>query len=70
VDISNYKKRAKMEEVAKHIPRQDAKWLGQLLSRLSDRQIRDCFRAAGYLPEEVEGYSEKIHERIAALNEL
>jgi len=28
-------------------PRADAKWVGQLLSQLSPRQIRDAFRAAG-----------------------
>jgi hypothetical protein len=59
-----------MENVTKHIPRADAKWLGQLLGQLSEEQIRDCFRAAGYTPDEVAGYSKEVQKRIAALNAL
>jgi hypothetical protein len=70
VNVSNYENRSRMENVTKHIPRSDAKWLGQLLSQLSEEQIRDCFRAAGYTPEEVDGYSKEVQERIAALNAL
>jgi len=70
INISNYRKRTKMEKLAKHIPRSHAKWVGWLLSQLSDEQIRDCFRSAGYLPEEVEGYTEVVKKRIAALNAL
>jgi len=54
----------------KDIPRADAKWLGQLLSKLSAEQIRDCFRAAGYSPQEVEGYTKAVQARISALNQL
>ena len=39
-----------MEKITRHIPRADAKWLGQRLSLLTDDQIRDGFRAAGYAP--------------------
>ena len=70
VDVPNYHERTKMENVTKHIPRADAKWLGQLLGQLSEEQIRDCFRAAGYTPDEVEGYSKEVQKRIAALNAL
>ena len=70
INISNYRKRTKMENLAKHIPRSHAKWVGWLLSQLSDEQIRDCFRSAGYLPEEVQGYTEAVKKRIAALNAL
>lgn len=70
VDIPNYEKRTKMEDVTKHIPLADAKWLGQLLGKLSKEQIRDCFRAAGYSSEEIEGYSLEVEKRIAALNAL
>ena len=45
--VSNYRERTRMEKITKHIPRADAKWLGQRLSRLTDSQIRDGFRAAG-----------------------
>jgi len=70
VDVPNYHKRTEMENVTKHIPREDAKWLGHLLGQLSDEQIRDCFRAAGYSPDEVGGYSKEVQARIAALNAL
>jgi hypothetical protein len=54
----------------KKIPREDAKWIGQLLSRLSPRQIRSAFEAAGYSPAEVEGFSRVIETRIDQLGEL
>lgn len=69
-DAPNYESRAKMEKVTKHIPQADAKWLGERLSHLSDEQIRDCFRTAGYTREEVEEYTQVIKDRIAALNAL
>jgi hypothetical protein len=59
-----------MQDVAKHIPRTHAKWLGRLLGQLSAGQIRDCFRAAGYSREEVEGFAKVVQERIADLNRL
>ena len=34
--------------IGQHIPRSDAKWVGQLLAQLSPDQIGDAFRAAGY----------------------
>ncbi|MDQ3802738.1 MAG: hypothetical protein M3416_02650 [Acidobacteriota bacterium] len=45
----------------------DARWLGAILSRLSDRQIQDAFRAANYGPEEVRLLSAEVRQRI---NEL
>jgi hypothetical protein len=69
-DVPNYRKRTRMEKVARHVPRADAKWLGERLSQLSEEQIRDCFRAAGYGPEEVEGYTKAVQKRIAELNAL
>jgi len=57
-----------MQDIVKDIPVADAKWLGKLLEPLSDEQIRDCFRAAGYTPEEVEGFAATVKERIRDLN--
>jgi hypothetical protein len=70
INIPNYEKRTHMQNVTKHIPRTDAKWLGERLSQLTEEQIRDCFRAGGYTQEEIEGYSTIIQNRIAALNAL
>jgi hypothetical protein len=69
-DLPNYITRTKMQRVAKHIPRTHAQWLGHMLARLSTEQIRDCFRAAGYSPEEVEGFAKVVQGRIADLNQL
>ena len=48
----------------------DAKWIGNLLARLSDEQIKDAFRAAKYPPEEVEALARAVRERIDALNNV
>ena len=70
VNVPNYRTRSKMEEITKHIPRQDAKWIGQLLGQLSEEQIRDCFRSAGYTAEEVDDYTAEVQSRIAELKSL
>jgi hypothetical protein len=70
VDVPNYLTRTKMQDVAKDVPLAHAKWLGRLLGQLSTEQIRDCFRAAGYSPEEVAGFAKVVHGRIADLNKL
>ena len=67
VNVPNYRNRTRMEQVTKHIPRADAKWLGQRLSLLSGEQIRDGFRAAGYSHDDVEVYAKTLQKRIAEL---
>ena len=56
--------------IGRQIPREDVKWIGGLLGRLSDKQIRDAFRAAGYSPQEVDGFSADVESKIAELNKL
>ena len=70
INVPNYRERTRMEQITKHIPRADAKWLGQRLSMLSDEQIQDGFRAGGYTPEEVIVYSQAMRKRIAELGAL
>jgi len=70
LDVPNYVTRTKMQDVAKHIPRTHARWLGQLLGQLSLEQIRDCFRAGGYSPAEVDGFAKVVQRRIRDLNRL
>jgi len=65
-----YGSRTRMESVAKHIPIADARWLGNRLGQLSPEQISDCFRAAGFSPVEVEGYTRVVMQRIEALKQL
>ncbi|MCU1338411.1 MAG: hypothetical protein JWO19_3992 [Bryobacterales bacterium] len=69
-NVRYYATRTHMQDIVKDIPIADAKWLGKLLEPLSDEQIRDCFRAAGYSPEEVEGNAAMVKERIRDLNRL
>ena len=70
LDVPNYVARTKMQGVVKNIPRTHAEWLGRILGQLSAEQIRECFRAAGYTPEEVEGYTKVVQGRIADLKRL
>jgi hypothetical protein len=62
--------RMHMRWIGRHISRDDVHWIGQLLAQLSPEQIRDAFRAAGYKPDEVEGFSKVVEGRIAQLNKL
>jgi len=62
--------RIEEEWIGRHIPRADAKWMGALLARLSDTQIRDAFRAGGFSNEEINGFTGVVEARIAALNDL
>lgn len=70
VNVPGYRERAAMEKITKQIPRADAVWLGKRLAQLSDQQIRDCFRAGGYTPQEVDGLAKEVEKRIAELNAL
>ena len=70
VNPREFLSRLRLQWIGKHIPRTDAKWIGQLLGRLSHDQIRDAFRAAGYSPNEVEAFARMVENRIAELNEL
>jgi len=70
IAVSNYLERSKMEQITKDIPRADARWLGLRLSKLTDRQIRDGFRAAGYGAGDVDILTKAIRKRIAALKVL
>jgi hypothetical protein len=54
----------------KNITIEDAKWIGGLLSRLSDRQIADAFRAANYNSTEVRLLTDAVHRRINELVRL
>ena len=62
--------RLRMRWVGRDIPRDDARWTGELLGRLSTDQLRDVFRAAGYTPQEVDGFTQVLRSRIEELNRL
>jgi hypothetical protein len=69
-EFVDFVQNGKMKEVTRHIPRADVKWLAQRLSQLSEEQIRDCFRAGGYTPEEVTVLTQAVQKRIAELAAL
>jgi hypothetical protein len=59
-----------LRSIGRHIPRQDALWIGQMLGQLSNEQIRDAFRAGGYSGEELEGFTAEFEKRVAELKKL
>lgn len=69
-DLGNYKSRFDMEWIGKQIPIEDARWLGQILARLSPQQIQAAFGAAGYSPQQMAGFAAVVESRIADLNKL
>lgn len=60
----------KNSEMMRNITIADAKWIGDLLSRLSDRQLEDAFRAANYSSDEVRMLASAVRKRINALTNL
>ncbi|MBZ5626527.1 MAG: hypothetical protein LAQ69_48770 [Acidobacteriia bacterium] len=70
VNPKEYIRRVGLERIGRQVPRADARWMGELLAHLSTRQIRDAFRAAGYSPQEVEGFAAVFENRIAILTDL
>ncbi|MEW6734747.1 MAG: hypothetical protein AB1489_25705 [Acidobacteriota bacterium] len=67
---SYWRERTRMSKIVKDIPRDDAHWIGQLLAQLSDEQLQDAFRAAGYQPQEVNMFANALRARINALAQL
>ncbi len=70
VRFRSYRERTRMESVVRHIPIAHARWIGDRLGELSPEQVRDCFRAAGYSPADVDAYAGVVLARIAALKAL
>lgn len=68
-DVDFYYK-AKGKNLLKGISVDDARWVGGLLGQLSDRQIRDAFRAANYSSSEAALMTRAVRDRIRQLNNL
>jgi len=62
--------RGKNQHLLKNITVAQAKWLGNILTQLSDQQIRDAFRAANYSPEQIEQLTSVVRSRINELVNL
>ena len=52
------------------VPIEHAAWIGSQLAQLSDNQLRDSFRAAGYDRATTETYVRAMRGRINELNRL
>ena len=66
--VFDYK--GKNKHLIKDITVAQAKWLGNILSQLSDQQISDAFRAANYSPEEIQALTRVVKARINELVNL
>jgi hypothetical protein len=67
---ARYMNRLHLLWIGEKIPRNDAKWMGQLLAKLSPQQLRDAFRAAGFSEADVEGFADTLQKRIGELAAL
>lgn len=56
--------------IGQKIPRQDVQWIASLLSQLTQQQIQDAFRAAGYTPQQINDFSQVLAARITELSKL
>lgn len=52
----------------KDVTMAQARWIADLLLQLSDRQIRDAFRAANYSPGDINTYTQAVKNKIAELD--
>ena len=60
----------KNSDMMRDITIADAKWIGGLLSRLSDRQLKDAFEAANYRSTQVDMLARSVRKRINELVNL
>ena len=60
----------KRQNIFNDITIEQARWIGDLLGRLSDQQIADAFRAANYAPDQIQMLTEAMKTRITELTTL
>jgi hypothetical protein len=65
-----YRSQVKKEKSMRGIPVDHAKWIGSLLTQLSDEQLREAFSAAGYNRATTNGYVSALRTRINQLGRL
>jgi hypothetical protein len=65
-----YRGEVKKEKAMRGIPVEHARWIGSLLSQLTEEQLHDAFRAAGYDGATAKGYVRALRERIDQLVKL
>ena len=65
-----WRSQADKEKAMKRIPVAHARWMGNMLARLTDEQLRDAFRAASYDNATAEGYISTMRGHILQLARL
>jgi hypothetical protein len=63
-------KGGKSRGIMKGITIEQGRWLAGLLNRLSDKQIRDAFRAANYSEADVDTFARAVKRRVDDLNRV
>jgi hypothetical protein len=66
----DYFNRRGFDWIGDNIPREDARWVGNMLGQLSRQQLVDAFRAGNFPPESIEQYVTVLEQRIAQLKAL
>jgi hypothetical protein len=61
--------RGKADNIIRTVKVEHGRWLADLLTQLSDKQIEDAFRAANYKPEDVKLLAQAFKSRIKELDE-
>ena len=69
-DVINFNYGGKNKKLFDNITVSEARWLSGWLSRLSDEQIKDAFRAANYPAAEVDELAKSFRDRVATLAAL
>lgn len=68
--IVRFDYKGKNQHLLNDITVAQAKWLGNILAKLSDQQIKDAFRAGNYSPAEIEMLTNTVRARIKELVNL
>jgi hypothetical protein len=68
--VVNFRYGGKKREIFENITVAQARWIGSLLSQLTQEQIRDAFRAGNYSEEDISLLTEGVRDRIAQLRSL
>jgi hypothetical protein len=62
--------RSSVRNVLRGVSVENARWMGNILSRLSDAQLSDAFRAGGFDDDEIQVYVSTLRNRIDELRNL
>src|SRR5262249_54374448 len=62
--------RSRGRSILKDVSAAHAHWIGTILGRLSNKQLRDAFRAGGFDQTEINLYVSALRERINELRPL